>query len=85
MGEQDADYDYTRYRRLLLEAVDETKQLALIDLMIREKARDRLQAQRLSDRYAVTAAAVARMLEQAGRGTDQSDELASAPGEALHG
>ena len=50
MSKQDAGYDYTRYRKLLAEAVDEKRRLELIDLMIRERARDRLQAQRMSDR-----------------------------------
>jgi hypothetical protein len=46
MHEQDAGFDIDRYRRLLTEAVDERKRLALIDLLIRERARDRLQAHR---------------------------------------
>ena len=67
MSKQEAGYDYTRYRKLLAEAVDENKRLELIDLMIREKARDRLQAQRMSDRMAMTTAAVGRILDHAGR------------------
>lgn len=68
MSKQDAGYDYTRYRKLLAEAVDERKRLELIDLMIREKARDRLTAQRMSDRTAMTTATVSRILGQsAGR------------------
>lgn len=67
MSEQDAGYDYTRYRQLLAEAVDEQKRLELIDLMIRENARDRLQAQRMSDRVAMTTATVARILGPGGR------------------
>ena len=67
MSKQDAGYDYTRYRQLLAEAVDERKRLELIDLMIREKARDRLQAQRMSDRVAMTTATVARVLGPGGR------------------
>jgi hypothetical protein len=59
---QDAGYDYNRYRKLLAEAVDEARRLELINLMIREKARDRLEAQRTSDRVAMTAATVARIL-----------------------
>jgi hypothetical protein len=42
MSKHDAGYDYTRYQKLLAEAVDERKRLELIDLMIRKKARDRL-------------------------------------------
>lgn len=67
MSDQDASYDYTRYRKLLAEAVDDEKRLELIDLMIREKARDRLQAQRMSDRVAMTTATVARILRPGGR------------------
>jgi hypothetical protein len=67
MSEQDAGYDYTRYRQLLAEAVDEKKRLELIDLMIREKARDQLQAQRMTDRVAMTTATVARILGPGGR------------------
>jgi hypothetical protein len=62
MGRQDAGYDYHRYRRLLAEAVDEKKRLALIDLLIEEQARERLEAQRASDRAAMTAATVAKVL-----------------------
>jgi len=59
---KDAGYDYTRYRKLLAEAVDETKRLELIDTMIKEKARDRLEAQRMSDRVAMTQATVSNIL-----------------------
>jgi hypothetical protein len=67
MSTQDAGYDYTRYRKLLAEAVDEKKRLELIDLMIREKARDRLAEQRMSDRVAMTTATVSRVLGTGGR------------------
>jgi hypothetical protein len=67
MSKQDAGYDYTRYRKLLAEAVDEKKRLELIDLMIRERARDRLAAQRMSDRVAMTTATVARILGPGGQ------------------
>ena len=67
MSKQDAGYDYTRYRQLLAEAVDEKKRRELIDLMIREKARDRLQEQRMSDRVAMTTATVTRILGPGGR------------------
>ena len=46
MSKQEAGYDYHRYRKLLAEAVDETSRLELIDQLIRENARDRLEAQR---------------------------------------
>lgn len=67
MTNQEAGYDYDRYRQLLAEAVDETKRLELIDQLIREKARDRLEAQRTSDRVAMTAVTVARVLGSGGR------------------
>jgi hypothetical protein len=47
---QDAGFDHNRYRRLLEEAVDEKKRLALIYVLIEERARDRLEAERASDR-----------------------------------
>ena len=62
MSKQDAGYDYHRYRQLLVEAVDDTSRLELIDLLIKEKARDRLEAQRTSDRVAMTTVAVAKIL-----------------------
>ena len=64
---KDAGYDYTRYRKLLAEAVDENKRIELIDIMIKEKARDRLEAQRMSDRVAMTAATVSNILGPLGR------------------
>jgi len=67
MSNQDAGYDYNRYKQLLAEAVDETKRLELIERLIREKARDRLEAQRTSDRVAMTAVTVARVLGSGGR------------------
>ncbi len=62
MRRQDGGYDYHRYRQLLAEADDETKRLALIELLIEEKARDRLVTQRASDRAAMTAKTIARVL-----------------------
>ena len=62
MRKQEAGFDHYRYRQLLAEAVDETKRLALIDLLIEERARDRLAAQRASDRAAMTAMSIARVL-----------------------
>ena len=67
MAKQEAGYDYNRYRKLLAEAVDETSRLELIDLLIKENARDRLEAQRMSDRVAMTAQTVARVLGPTGR------------------
>ena len=40
MTEREQGYDYDRYRKLLAEATDESKRLALIDLLIEEGARD---------------------------------------------
>lgn len=63
MSEQEATTcDYQRYRQLLSEAVDEGSRLRLISLLITEKARDRLEAQRASDRSAMTAETVAKVL-----------------------
>ena len=70
MDMNEADYDYLRYKQLLAEAVDETRRLELIDIMIRENARDRLEAQRAADRVAMTAMTVARVL-----GPGRSDNL----------
>jgi len=47
---------------LLAEADDETKRLAFIDLLIKERAKERLEAQRASDRDAMTATTIARVL-----------------------
>jgi hypothetical protein len=62
MRKQDLGFDHHRYRQLLAEAVDEKKRLALIDLLIEERARDRLEALRASDRAAMTAATIATVL-----------------------
>ena len=62
MRSQDAEFDYRRYQQLLAEAVDENKRLALIALLIEERARDRLAAQRASDRAATTASTIARVV-----------------------
>jgi hypothetical protein len=45
MNHEDLEYDYSRYRKLLAEADDEPKRLALINLLIEERARERLAAQ----------------------------------------
>ena len=66
-GNQEATYDYRRYKQLLAEAVDETRRLELIEIIIKEKARDRLEAQRMADRVAMTAMTVARVLGPGGR------------------
>ena len=62
MRKQDTGFDYHRYRRLLAEAVDEKARLAFIDLLIEERAKERLEAQRASDRAAMTATTIAKVL-----------------------
>jgi hypothetical protein len=62
MRNEDAGFDFHRYRQLLAEADDETKRLTFIDLLIRERAKERLAAQRASDRDAMTAVTIARVL-----------------------
>jgi len=44
MNQPDSEFDYPRYRKLLAEAVDEPRRLALINLLIGERARDELAA-----------------------------------------
>jgi hypothetical protein len=39
-----AHFDFDRYKWLLAEATDEPKRLALIELLIKEKAREKLAA-----------------------------------------
>ncbi|WP_409410725.1 hypothetical protein [Bradyrhizobium sp. sBnM-33] len=85
-GKQETSYDYHRYKQLLAEAVDEAKRLELIEIMIREKARDRLEAQRIADRVVMTAMTVARVLGPGGhRDNNQKSDhfsdasIASAP------
>lgn len=67
MRNQDAGFDYNRYRRLLAEADDDAKRLALIDLLIEERARDQLRAQRAADRDAMTASTIAKVLGTSSR------------------
>ena len=62
MNEQESSYDYNRYRQLLAAAVDDSSRQQLIELLIRERARERLEAQRSSDRGAMTAETVAKVL-----------------------
>ena len=42
MSQSDAGYDYNRYRKLLAEADDESKRMEFINLLIEEKAKDKL-------------------------------------------
>ena len=69
MDDQETGYDYKRYKLLLADAVDETRRLELIDIMIRENARERLETQRMSNRAAITAVTVAKVLGSNGRGS----------------
>ena len=62
MNKQDAGFDHHRYRNLLSEAVDEPSRRALIDLLIEERARERLKAHSTSERLAITARTVASIL-----------------------
>jgi hypothetical protein len=62
MRQQDPGFDQNRYKRLLAEAVDEPKRLALIELLIEERAMDHLAAQRAAEREALTAMTVARVV-----------------------
>lgn len=62
MLKQDIEFDFCRYRNLLAGAVDEPKRLALINLLVEERAKERLAAQRASDRSAMTATVVAKVL-----------------------
>ena len=65
MPGQDAKFDYRRYRQLLAEAVDDSKRLTFIELLIQERAKERLQAQRASDRMAMTVATITTVLASA--------------------
>jgi hypothetical protein len=49
MNKSAAGFDYDRYRKLLAEATDEPRRLALIQTLIDEKARDRLARQSRSE------------------------------------
>jgi len=62
MRKQDIGFDYHRYKQLLADAVDEKKRLELIKILIEERAMERLAAQRASDRAAMTAMTIAKVL-----------------------
>jgi hypothetical protein len=62
MRKQDATFDYHRYRQLLAEAIDEKKRLELIYVLIEERARERLEAHRASERAAMTASVIASIV-----------------------
>jgi hypothetical protein len=62
MREQREAFDYDRYRQLIVEAVDETRRMALINLLIAERAKDRLAATRAADQTPATATRSADVL-----------------------
>jgi hypothetical protein len=62
MRGQDMGFDYHRYRQLLAEADDDEKRLALINILIEERAKERLAAQSASDRDTMTASTIAKVL-----------------------
>ena len=65
MRQEDLGFDYQRYRQLLAEAVDEKRRLELINLLIAERAKDRLAAQRASDHATMMATAIGALLNNA--------------------
>jgi hypothetical protein len=67
MRKQDVGFDYHRYRQLLAEAVDDEKRMALINILIEERAKDRLAAETASDRAAMTASTIAKVLSASRR------------------
>jgi len=52
MSKSDAGYDHDRYRKLLAEADDESKRMAFINLLVDERAKDKLAQQALHVRLA---------------------------------
>jgi hypothetical protein len=62
MRKQEMGFDYHRYLQLLADAVDDDKRLELINILIEERARDRLAAQTASDRAAMTASTISKVL-----------------------
>jgi hypothetical protein len=52
MSESDTEFDFDRYRRLLAEADDEPKRLAFINLLVDERAKDKLAGESLRGRLA---------------------------------
>jgi hypothetical protein len=60
MSGADTAYNCDRYRQLLAEADDEAKRLAFINLLIEEKARDRLANHILRGRLAGLGKAMSR-------------------------
>jgi predicted transcriptional regulator len=58
----DLEFDVDRYRQLLAEATDEKKRLALIELLVEERAKGRLEAARSSERDVETVVTIVRVL-----------------------
>ncbi len=66
MRRQEVGFDYHRYRQLLADAVDEDKRLELINILIEERAKERLAAQAAPARAAMTASTFAKVLASRG-------------------
>ena len=62
MNKPDLEFDVDRYRKLLAEATDEKKRLALIELLVEERAKERQEAERSSEKAGETATIIARVL-----------------------
>ena len=62
MLRQEMGFDYRRYQQLLAEAVDDEKRMALINILIEERAKERLAARNASDRATMTASTIAKVL-----------------------
>ena len=62
MRRQETGFDYHRYHQLLAEADNDEKRLALINILIEERARDQLAAQNASDRATMTVSNIAKVL-----------------------
>lgn len=67
MVNHDLDFDYGRYRRLLADAIDEQKRLALIDTLIQDRAMDMLAAARAAKLAELKANSMARVLQASAR------------------
>ena len=59
---RDLAFDVDCYRQLLAEATDEKKRLALVELLVEERAKERLEAARSFERDAETLVTIVRVL-----------------------
>jgi hypothetical protein len=59
----DFGFDVDHYRKLLANATDDEKRLALIKLLIEEGAKARLEAARSAERDAMTVATITQVLD----------------------